>query len=68
MDVCFLLTLYIQYITNFYYCQKWKVEGVEKSGRRGIAGDWGEEEPKYTVREVAAKLDKSLEDTLIAAV
>ena len=28
--------------------------------------DWGKEEPKYTVREVAAKLDKSLEDTLIA--
>lgn len=31
-----------------------------------IVCDWGKEEPKYTVREVAAKLDKSLEDTLIA--
>lgn len=28
--------------------------------------DWGEEEPEYTVREIAAKVDKSLEDTLIA--
>lgn len=31
-----------------------------------IVCDWGEKEPKYTVREVAAKLGKSLEDTLVA--
>ena len=39
---------------------RWK--GVDNR----IVCDWGEEEPKYTVREIAAKLDKSLEDTLIA--
>lgn len=39
---------------------RWK--GVDNR----IVCDWGEEEPKYTVREVAAKLDMSLEDTLIA--
>ena len=39
---------------------RWK--GVDNR----IVCDWGEENPKYTVREIAAKLDKSLEDTLIA--
>lgn len=41
MDVCFLLTLYIQYITNFYYCQKWKVEENGRGGKFWKARDCG---------------------------
>lgn len=41
MDVCFLLTLYIQYITKFYYCQKWKVEENGRDGKIWKARDCG---------------------------
>ena len=41
MDVCFLLTLYIQYITNFGGCQKWKVEENGKDGKIWKARDCG---------------------------
>lgn len=41
MDVCFLLTLYIQYITNFGGCQKWKVEENGRDGKIWKARDCG---------------------------
>ena len=41
MDVCFLLTLYIQYITKFGGCQKWKVEETGKDGKIWKARDCG---------------------------
>lgn len=41
MDVCFLLTLYIQYITNFGGCQKWKVEENGRDGKFWKARDCG---------------------------
>ena len=41
MDVCFLLTLYIQYITKFGGCQKWKVEENGRDGKFWKARDCG---------------------------
>lgn len=41
MDVCFLLTLYIQYIINFGGCQKWKVEENGRDGKFWKARDCG---------------------------
>ena len=41
MDVCFLLTLYIQYIIKFGGCQKWKVEENGRDGKIWKARDCG---------------------------
>lgn len=41
MDVCFLLTLYLQYITKFGGCQKWKVEENGRDGKFWKARDCG---------------------------
>ena len=41
MDVCFLLTLYIQYIIKFGGCQKWKVEENGQYGKIWKARDCG---------------------------
>lgn len=48
MDVYFLLTLYIQYITNFGGCQKWKVEENGRDGKIWKARDCG----RWRLREV----------------
>ena len=48
MDVCFLLTLYIQYIIKFGGCQKWKVEENGRDGKIWKARDCG----RWRLREV----------------
>ena len=48
MDVCFLLTLYIQYIIKFGGCQKWKVEENGRDGKIWKARDYW----RWRLREV----------------